>query len=320
MSLGRKVFIGIGSIIVIILLVVGIALYATSGLLVPIEGQLIALRSGDIVKAYAFTSKDFQNVTSMADFEKFIERYPSLKNNERASFPTREISNHIGTVKGTLIAKDGAATPIEYNLTKEDGEWKIMALSVNPVGISVEKNSPSLQSAQVTTPPAPAQSGPLVLDKTYDNKDSRYTIRYPAHWMLEKSGPGTIIFSGEQGTPSYFSTVNIQTVQAKKIGGQFSTVDEFIQDLKNQGKTQAKDITFSEQGPITIKGPDGADAKGQYIIFTYNYRNHDFKQWQVVVLRHDEQVFYAWAYTSPRSQYDADLSVAKEMLKTWSIY
>jgi hypothetical protein len=158
------------------------------------------------------------------------------------------------------------------------------------------------------------------LTKTFDNTDSRYTINYPVDWIYDKTTPGTVIFSGNENSSSSFSSVNIQVILTKKMKGEYATVDEFIQDIKSQVKKQSPDATFLSQDPIEVTEKDGSIAKGQSLIFTYSYNGHTVKQWQVVVLRADHQVFYACGYTSTVEQYEVDLPIAKAMFSSWVIY
>jgi hypothetical protein len=271
---------------------------------------LAALKAGDVDKAYSFTSRDFQNATSLADFQKFVDLYPAIKNNARTKFISKDVTGDNAKLTGTLISVDGISTPIEYLLIKEEGAWKILGIQVYPEGVTPEQTEvqPAVSSA----------AGPL--QKKYDNSESRYSINYPASWEYEKAGQGTIIFSGRRGTPSYFSTVNIQTVLTKKTGGTFSTVQQFMKDLKKQAISQSPGIKFLESGPVSIADSDGKKMQGEYSTFTYKYKGELFKQWQVVVLRNDGQVFYAWAYTSPIEQYKTDLDISKQMLASWIIY
>ncbi|MBV8802504.1 MAG: DUF4864 domain-containing protein, partial [Gammaproteobacteria bacterium] len=80
----------IAIIIVYVMLLVMLVLYATSGLTETVNNQLTALRSGDIVKAYSYTSKAFQAAVSLDDFKKFVDQYSELKNNKSVSFTDRE--------------------------------------------------------------------------------------------------------------------------------------------------------------------------------------------------------------------------------------
>lgn len=286
-----------------------IVMFATSGIVGTVKLQLDALRSGDIEKAYSYTSKDFQKATPYSVFKSFVDKYPSLKNNESSFFNEREIKNNIGTVKGTLTAKDGAKTPIEYQLIKEDGTWKILGMNLLPTGASTEVNNAPSQTS--------SDSSNNSLTQLYENQNSKYSIKYPANWEYEQPSKGTVIFSGKKGTPAYFYTVSIQTVLAKKTGGSFATVKEFTDDLKKQIVEQGTDGKILDQGEAEL--PQNTKLHGEYFICTYKMKGHPIKQMQFVIFRDDEQAFYAWAYTAPESQYNLGLSVAKSMYESWVI-
>lgn len=306
MTMWKKILLGIGVLLAFAVIVIALALYFTGGITDVVRQQLDAIKAKDYAKAYSYTSKDFQKVTTLPEFEQFVDNYSALKDNKSLSVSSRERNESGAMIKGIIYSKDGATTPIEYHLVKEDNAWKILSITVNPAGPIVNETS--------------TVSGPGDLSQVYDNQDSHYAIKYPANWEYDTSSRGTVIFSGKRGTASYFSTVNIQTVLAKKTGGDFSTVDQFVKDLKKQASGLSAKVNFIEEGPIEFTEADGKKAKGQFLIFTYNYKGMIFKQWQVVILRNDGQVFYAWAYTSPAEQYDRDVAVAKAMLNSWSIY
>ena len=159
------------------------------------------------------------------------------------------------------------------------------------------------------------------LAEEYNNTGSRYSIRYPVDWSYDdKSTKGAVIFRGKEGTSAFLATVNIQTVLTKQTGGKFSTAKAFMADLKSQAEQQPLKAKFLEKGPIVFNMPNGTKVSGEYLILTYQFNNFDFKQWQIVVLRNDNQVFYAWAYTAPANQYDDSLAIAKSMLESWIIY
>ncbi len=135
MSKLKKILIGFAIFVIVIFV---IAMVATQGISDVAKNQLDALRKEDYIKAYAYTSVDFQKATSLDDFKKFVASYPSLRNNEGSSFSTREIVNNEGTLKGTLTARDGATTPVEFKFVKEKGEWKILSLKLQTTGAAVE--------------------------------------------------------------------------------------------------------------------------------------------------------------------------------------
>jgi hypothetical protein len=117
--------------VVFIILVISVALYATSGLLVPINAQLEALRAGNIRGAYEQTSSAFQQTTSYEQFTAFVKAYPGLFKNKETSFSDRSWEGSQGHVKGTLIDDSGGVIPIEYRLVKENGKWMILGINMN---------------------------------------------------------------------------------------------------------------------------------------------------------------------------------------------
>ena len=124
----------LGGVVAFILLAVGLGFYFTAGVVGVVDQQLEFLRQGDIKGAYGLTSKDFQKATSLEQFTAFVKQYPSLSQNQGHTFTTRTIENNIGKVKGTLTAKDGAVTPVEFQLVKEQGAWRILFIRLRATG------------------------------------------------------------------------------------------------------------------------------------------------------------------------------------------
>jgi TM2 domain-containing membrane protein YozV len=126
---GKTVAMVLGAIVGAFLILFGsivlIVCIFVSGLAGVAQNQLSAMRAGDYEKAYSYTSSDFKKEISIDDFKEFIIENPSLINNTSASFPEREVNNNFGTIKGTLQFNDGKTLPIEIQLIKEEGNWKI---------------------------------------------------------------------------------------------------------------------------------------------------------------------------------------------------
>lgn len=59
---------------------------------------------------------------------------------------------------------------------------------------------------------------------------------------------------------------------------------------------------------------------GEYIVFTYKYKNKQLKQLFTIILRDDGLAFYTWSYTSLITEYDRNLPINKEMYESWTIY
>jgi hypothetical protein len=104
----------------------------TETLVDVVEHQLKELRVNNISKAYDYTSKEFQKNTSLEQFRQFVEDSPIFLQNHSGLFTQRSIEEHIGTIKGELISENHQATPIEYHVVKEDGQWKILSIQFLP--------------------------------------------------------------------------------------------------------------------------------------------------------------------------------------------
>lgn len=119
----------LATLAVLALLGVTTGILFTEKLVDVIDNQLDVLRQGDIDKAYrSYTSKDFQEATSLDQFRHFIKAYPILQHNQAAHFDQRTIKDHVAILKGNLISDEHRNVPIEYRLAKEEGKWKILSI------------------------------------------------------------------------------------------------------------------------------------------------------------------------------------------------
>lgn len=102
-----------------------------SELLKPIEEQLSAIRSGDYTKAYTtYTSTAFKQATTQEQFDQFLNNYAAFKENVSSSFDNLTFEGNVGIYTGILKAKGGATIPVEFDLVKEEGNWKILSIKV----------------------------------------------------------------------------------------------------------------------------------------------------------------------------------------------
>jgi len=118
-----KILIGIA---VFIGLTIAIAFWATSGLVDPIDRQLAAIKRGDMQAAYAENAIAMRDRISLAQFEAFVKRHPVLQRNADRTFTSRSLQGATGEVKGTLTDDRGAVMPVQYQLVKENDQWRIL--------------------------------------------------------------------------------------------------------------------------------------------------------------------------------------------------
>jgi lipopolysaccharide export LptBFGC system permease protein LptF len=158
------------------------------------------------------------------------------------------------------------------------------------------------------------------LSKTFQNDELGFSIGYPADWEYTQPNAWTVVFSGKQDSEAYYSTVNIQSIASKQAGGKYGTVEEAMGDFKKQFLTapQAKII---EEGASILTQADGTKYEGRYLIVTYLLEGAQLTQQdQRVFPRKDGLGFYAWAYTSPKDQYDKYFPIAESMLESIQLF
>ncbi len=169
----------LASLAFIALIGVTIGILFTESWVEVVDQQLATLRQGDISKAYyAFTSKDFQEATSLDQFNDFVKMYPIFLNNQSARFTQRSIEHDIGILKGTLTSHEHKSAPVEYQLIKEENKWKILSIRL-------------LQSGMLESPEEPVNAQQLVdivkaQLQAIANKDlSTAYYRYSSHEFKE---------------------------------------------------------------------------------------------------------------------------------------
>jgi len=130
MKTWKKVVLGI---VIFIVLVIALALFATSGLDKPVQRHFAALHSGDVVGAYSELSVAARQQTSLDDFKAMLTNTPALNHVTGESYTSRELNNGQGQLEGTLDLEGGGKLPISITVVKENDQWKILSYHVTPV-------------------------------------------------------------------------------------------------------------------------------------------------------------------------------------------
>lgn len=98
--------------------------------LVPAVKELLeALATHQTQRAYRLTSKDFQDSTTIENFEDFIEAFPAFSEREMADIKRGEVQNGTGWVRVNLHDKEGI-TAVDFRMGYSDGEWVIWGIEV----------------------------------------------------------------------------------------------------------------------------------------------------------------------------------------------
>ena len=315
-KLWKKILLGIG---IFILLIIILAFTATSGIVKVSEKQLNLISSGDLKGAYALTSQEFQKSVSYDKFLAYVNNYEVLKNYKSHKFSSREINGDTGTIQGTLTAKDGTASPVEYKFIKENNEWKILSVDLN-TGAGTNTNSSSgatAPSASNTTSGSDASSSATATDasmNTFSDAALGYSIQYPKDWTMEKKDAVTVLFSGSTDV-----TFDIQNLQSSNRGGKYTGNDDVVKDLKNKLKSADKNVVFNDIPDMTMQRSDGMEltAKGFAAKLVMQGKNLVFMY--IVVPHGDSLTFHALEFMSPVDSFDKYSDLVKSILETWQI-
>lgn len=96
-----------------------------------IREMLSLLRKEDWQTAYRdYTSAEFKEATNSQEFYKFVSHYTVFKGTKTISFEELTFDNNVALYKVKLIAENGSATLVQFDLTKEEGKWKILQIQV----------------------------------------------------------------------------------------------------------------------------------------------------------------------------------------------
>ena len=231
-------------IVIFIVFVIVLALVLTQGIADTAKSQLKAIRNGDVAKAYSYTSKTFQQITSFEDFKKFIETYEPFKNNDDVSFSSRETKNDIGLLVGELKSKDGKKTAISYKLIKENGDWKIEAIKFDSNNEGVSTASSSVSPTITESQTAESKINDILINDTADSEG------YVAvHKSSLKEKPAKIyatvqVLQAQAGTSVFAEMTYVSTGQ--KIGPLENKIDKSGNVLKA--------FSFTSTGGAWISG------------------------------------------------------------------
>lgn len=165
-------------------------------------------------------------------------------------------------------------------------------------------------------------SNEVALENVFESKANKFSVRYPADWKYTQPYEGTVQFSGKEGTPFYYTTVNIQTLRTKKSGGVYSSIEELINDAKKQALEQRKDIKFLAEGSFDLNTTENRmGMRGRYLVSTYTTdQGQKYEEMEFIFLRNDGTVFYTWGYSAPIDRFKIDYPITKAMFASWSVY
>src|SRR3989339_661650 len=88
------------------------------------------LATDQIETAYLSTSSGFQENENMDSLTEFFKNYPFLKSIKDLNFVYKNTQEESASLSGALTAKDGTSSPVNIDLIKENGQWKISSFDL----------------------------------------------------------------------------------------------------------------------------------------------------------------------------------------------
>lgn len=131
----KTVFIVLGCVAAVIVAIVGLVWYATSGMTAAADKFFATARNGEPAEVYAMTSAELHNATSSEQLASFIQanRFDQVA---ETSWSSRSIKNGLGSLEGSLTLDDGGVIPLSLQLVKEGGDWKVSFIELREAGLS----------------------------------------------------------------------------------------------------------------------------------------------------------------------------------------
>ena len=140
----QRLLIGFGGFVVVSAALFALVWRLTAGLTETADAFFVALRDGDIATAKTYLAEDFRASTSDEQLREYVKN-SALSEYQSASWSSRGIQNSRGNLEGTLETRSGGSIPMQIELVKENGGWKIYALRKPPSGLRTDDspNKPS---------------------------------------------------------------------------------------------------------------------------------------------------------------------------------
>jgi len=130
----------LGGFVTIIVLIIGITMYATSGMTEAVNEFFIHVKTKHYNDAYDLLSDDFKQSTSKNEFKAFLIQN-SLTEYKNASWDSRSFENNMGKLEGTVTTKSGDSIPLTIQFIKNQDVWKIFSITKQMAGVQQVQNT-----------------------------------------------------------------------------------------------------------------------------------------------------------------------------------
>lgn len=150
MNWKKGCLVALAAVVVLVVLIVGLVMFATSGAVESADEFLEAVALGDLEAAYAKTAPAFQAQQDLASFEAVV-RDLGLIGYASRSWTSRSVESNQATLEGTFVTAAGDSIPLEMKLVKVADKWRVFSLSGPQAGAAVRRPG---EAEEVVGPPA----------------------------------------------------------------------------------------------------------------------------------------------------------------------
>lgn len=158
----KKIILGI---LILIALGIGFVLFMSHGNISSTTiKQLTLIKNGDIEDAYNMSSTGFKEATSLEVFTAYVNSNPIFNDFKKVSFTENQMKDDTAYLKGIIDGASGGQMSAEYQLVKEDGKWKILAIRLTPIGVDTSEATMQTTTDDQMTTQTPTIHGILISD------------------------------------------------------------------------------------------------------------------------------------------------------------
>ena len=169
MKKGCLIALGIGLALILVILLVVFGM--TRGAVKAGNDFLGLLGSGKIAQAYEEASPTLKSQQTEAVFERGV-RQLGLTDFASASWSNREVKNDRGHLEGSITTKSGGKIPLQMELIKEAGKWKVYGVTAPQSGVAAEpggKQMPADEKLKAMTRESLLAFNQAVKEKSFVN-------------------------------------------------------------------------------------------------------------------------------------------------------
>lgn len=162
----------------------------------------------------------------------------------------------------------------------------------------------------------PVETGPAI--PKFNEPSLGYSVEFDPGWILERPSSDAVMFSGPEGTDSFYATVSIQNVAPPSAETAVQAASLIMDEIRAQFEKDASGVVFEREAPYVFR-KDDVLLLGREFVVDYVLNDERFRQWTVVVPRPEGRVAYIWSYRAPSRSFQQYLPVARDMLSSWAI-